>query len=358
MQVQEFDVNCPLWALPREEIPLHIKINKAITPLLKHIKIILPTSLQLLDMINIVNYEKKDTEITVSEVGKPKKCNFDYFGIVVATKAPFVELKKEIPIEIKFEYYDGTTKHLAQNVRIFRPRLELINIPTDIILSDRDNASPKIPISLKFTGFGEISLRLECMIEGKIVSTGTSMLDEILHQILNNGLISTKEENTNITVDPNYVENIASQLRDKFKTSADIQSTIGDQQINKEVVKLLQDLTNEDKEKFMNILFKTVEGYLTKIILDILGRQLSNNLQIESPTKIYTQIKLPSTDVVIKLFYSDLLENEYEPIVKTIHINDTRSNPSGFNVEIPLEISQIDESNAYKNVGDMVIGTQ
>lgn len=351
-----FDVSCPPWALPREEIPLHVKINKEITPLIKNSKIHIPSSLKLLDMINVTSFKKESNKLVISGVGKAKKSSYDYFGIVIATKDLIAELKKEIPINIEFEYHDGTKKQIIKNARIFRPRLDLTSIPNDIILSDKDKASPIIPISLKFTGFGEINIRIECKIEGKIVSVGTSMLDEILHLILNNGFISMPEDNnTGITVDPNYVENIVKQLKEKFKTDLEIQKMMRTQQINDETIKILYELTKEEKEKMMETLFKTVEGYLTKIILDILGRQLSDNLQIDSQTKIHTQIKLPTTDVVIKLFYNDLLNNEYEPIKKVIQINDKRKNPAGFNVEIPLEINSIDESKAYKNVGNMAI---
>ena len=309
-------------------------------------------------MINVTSHKKENNKIIIDGVGKARKSSFDYFVIVIATKDLISELKKEIPINVEFEYYDGKKVQVIQNARIFRPRLDLTSIPNVIVLSDSDNTSPRIPISLKFAGFGEINIRIECNIEGKIVSVGTSMLDEIFHLILNNGLNSSSNDNrANITVDPNYVENIIKQLKEKLKTDTELQRMIKEQQIDEETIKYLYDLSREEKEKFMGILFKTVEGYVTKIILDILGRQLGNNLQIDSQTKIYTQIKLPTTDVAIKLFYNDLLNNEYEPIEKVIQINDKRKNPAGFNVEIPLEISSIDEDDAYKNVRDMTIGS-
>ena len=147
------------------------------------------------------------------------------------------------------------------------------------------------------------------------------------------------------------------QLKEKLKDDKDIQRMIREQQIDKETAEVLYELSREGKEKVMKVLFKTVEGYVTKIVSDILRRNPSDNLQIESQTSIYTRIKLPTTNVTIKLIYRDLLSNEYEPIEKIIQINDKRKNHSGFNVEIPLEITRVDESKAYKNVGTMKIGT-
>ncbi len=356
MQVHKFRVSCPLWALPREEIPIHVRINKDVTPLLKDVKIDLPRYFKLVDTINLTDHKIKDERITVNAIGKARKSDFDYFGIVIATMGPFTELKKEIPINIEFEYNDGTKENVIQNARVFRPLLAFESIPESIVLSDKDKNLPKIPISLKFTGFGEISLRIECQIAGKIVSVGTSMLDEILRRILNEGIVPVDEDENTVRVDQGYVENMANQLREKLRTDKDIQQMIREQQISKNDAAFLYELSNEKREKFVGVLFKTVENYLIKIVSDILGRNLSNNLQIESQTKIHTQMQLSSTNVTIKFFYRDLLGNEYEPIEKIVQINDERKNPSGFDVEIPLEVTGVDESKAYKNVGAMTVG--
>ena len=238
----------------------------------------------------------------------------------------------------------------------FRPRLAFKTIPGSIVISDANDGSIKIPIGLEFSGFGEISLRAECQIGGKIVSVGTSILDEIIRRILNEGVISDDEGKNKIEVDQDYVENMAVQLREKFRTDKDIQRMVREQQISRDYVELLYGLSGEERERFMGALFKTVENYLIKIISDMLERNLSNNLQIESQTEIHARIKLPSTDVTIRFFYRDLLENEYGPIEKVVQINDRRKNPSGFDVEIPLEFVEVDESKAYKNVGAVPVG--
>ena len=355
--MHKFDISCPPWALPREEIPLHVKINKDVTPLLKNVKVDLPDCFRLVDTININEHKISNKKIIVTEIDKARTSSFDYFGIVVATREPFAELKMEIPINIEFEYHSGAKEYFVQNARIFRPLLDLDSIPKEIILSDKDRAPPKIPLGLKFMGFGDISLRSECEIGGKIVSIGTSMLDEILHRILQDGIIPVDDnDDVKVKVDQNYVERMVIQLKEELITDENIQRMIREQQISQKDAELLYELSREEKEKFMKFYFKTVEGYLINIISDILGRNPSNNLQIEQ-TKIYAQIKLPTTNVTIRLFYKDLLENKYEPIETVIQINDKRTNPSVFNVEIPLEISKVDESKAYKSVGTMTIGT-
>lgn len=357
MQMSKFNIHCPTWALPREEIPVHVKINKEITASLKNVKIDLLDYFELKDTINLTNFKTKNGRVIVNNIGKAEKSKFDYFGIIIATKKPFNDLKKEIPINVEFEFNNRQKEKFVHYARIFRPLLEFDKEPGNIVLHDHDG-SITIPLSLKFTGFGEINLRVECKIGGEIVSVGTSVLDEIFHRIINEGMISVDEnDESRVTVNRNYVEGMVLQLKEKFRTDKDIQRMIREQRMDANTAEFLYELAKEEKEKFMNIFFKSVEGYLIKIISDLLKRNLSDNLQIDSQTKIHTSIQLPSTNVAIKIFYKDVIGNEYEPLEKTIKIIDKRESPSGFDVEIPLEIMPPDESKAYKNVGNMKIGT-
>lgn len=358
MLIPDSNITCPTWALPREEIPIHIKIPKNITSKLKHTKIILPDDFELIDTINLSDHHILDNMILVDGIGKADKSNYDYFGIVIASIKPFKELKKQIPINIEFIYNDGICENHVTYARIFRPRLEIETIPKNIILADTQTSEPKLPFSMKFTGFGEISIRIECRIEGKIVSIGTSVLDEIFRRIINYGIIPIDDNaDDKVTVNQLYVEELVTQLKNKFHTDKDIQKMIQEQKISKEIVNMMYDFNKDDQKKFMRMFYKTVEGYLVQIISDILKRNLSNNSQIESQTAIYTDVKLPSTNVIVKFFYKDVIGNEYDPLEETFSIIDKRENPAGFNVKIPLEITKVDESDAYKNVGEMKIGT-
>lgn len=359
VQISKFDIICPKWALPREDLPIHIKIAKEITPSLKKATIELPDCFELKDTINIDKFEARKDEIDVLLIGKTAKSQYDYFGIIIATKEPFNDLKKEIPIKIQFLFNDGHSEQEVIFARIFRPLLEIETMPENIILNDDSAEQTKIPIGLKFTGFGELSLRTECVIGGKIVSVGTSILDEILKRILDEGLISDEELKAEfgVNVDRKYIEGLLSDFRQKYLKDDEIKQMLEQGKISKEIADIMYNFSHENQEKFMNIFYKTIETYLIKIISDVLRRNVSNNLQLETEAKIQTSIKLPSTDVTIKFFYRDNLGNEYEPIIKTIQIIDKRENPAGFDVEIPVVITRVDESDAYKNVGRMRIGT-
>lgn len=359
MQVSKFSITCPKWALPREEIPVHVKIDKGVTENIKNTVLTLPDCFELIDTINIYERELKNNQVIVKNIGKANMSEYDYFGIIIATKEPFDELKKQIPIEIQFNLLDGTVEKHITYARIFRPLLEFEDSLKNIVLTDGPKDDVILPISLKFTGFGEINLRSECKIDGKIVSTGTSVIDEVLQRLLKEGFFKDEKSNSQagLSINEEYIHNVTDEIKKEFLKDDDIRRMLETGQIDEDSAKQLYELNREEQEKLMNIFYKTVEGYLINIISDILKRNVSNNLQLESQTKIHTSIKIPITDVTIRLFYKDVIGNEYPPIEQKIQIVDKRTNPSGFEVEIPMEITKVDESSAYKNVGSMSIGT-
>ena len=351
MQITKFDITCPRWALPEEELPVHVKIEKESTVKIKDVVIYLPQDLRLADTINIEDYETKDGRMVVRNIGKITSSAYDYFGIVVASKITNA-LKKQIPIHFRFNFHDGTFEEHKTYARIFRPLLQVTECPQKIILTDKSSHKITIPISLKFTGFGDIRLRCECQIGGKIVSKGTFMIDEILSRIIEAESIDVPE-NGNIKVDPEYVSQLAN----------DVRKMLGEEGIGKllrkhghDIRTEAQNMTQSERESFMSILYKNIENYVINILSDILRRNISSQLQLESQVSIYTQIKLPVTNVTIKIYYEDLLFNKYTPIERAVEIVDHRKNSSDM-VEIPLTIKNVDEVGSFKDVGTMEIGT-
>jgi len=264
MQVSKFIVTCPKWALPREEIPIHVKLEKSITSKIKNVILTLPDFFQLIDTINLAEHKIEGNQIIVNNIGKANMSEYDYFGIVIATKKPFDELKKQIPINVKFNFLDGKVEEQITYARIFRPLLEFEEVPKNIILTDRPNKDVNLPLSLKFTGFGEINLRAECKIDGKIVSTGTSVVDEVLQRLLNEGFFPDDgtENKTGLKINQEYIQRVSNELKKEFLKDEDIQKMLNTGQIDEESAELLYNLNKEEKEKFMGIFYKTVEGYL------------------------------------------------------------------------------------------------
>lgn len=345
------------WALPREEITLYVKLGKNVD--FAQISITLPECFIVNDFINVIKKDVTDNHVSVYEIGRTDMSEFDYFGIVIATKSPFKELAVQKAIAIRLIEKNNSITDQTVYAKIFRPLLEISNIPESIKLTDTNNVS--IPMDLKFSGFGDIGLRVEASIGGQIVSEGESLIDQIFHGLLKEGFVEKelREDNKDldIQIDKNTVLNLINEFKSKLSDSDYVEQYLNDKETKHETVEWLKKLNEIEQEKFMLILYDTIEGFLTHKLTDLLTRTLSSNLHLDSGSKISAEIKAKVTELKIKILYKDLMDNEYDPLNATIQIIDNRKTISKIHVNIPIEIEDVDESNAYKNVESMKIGS-
>ena len=359
MQVAKFDVRCPPWALPREEVPIQVTIEKTVTEALSEVVFELHESLRLADRINILEWKESNGRLAVKAIDKARRSEYDYFGIVVATKEPFKDLKKEVPVKASFVMKDGSVDTLVTPVRIFRPRLEFANMPDALALADTDTGGHSLPIHLKFSGFGDIMIRAKCTIGKNVVSRRTSLLDEILERLLRDPIFhpdTDLPDLPDVAVDPSAVLLVTEEFRKKLLSENSIKSMLNAGKISGDAARMLHQLADSDKEKLMDHVHKTMPAIIVNILSDIQDRTLGENLQLESKTAIMAPAELPVSKLVIEFRYVDVLGNEYDPIRKTIRIDDQRHAKTGVNLEVPLVVTA-DESEAYMNVGEMPIGS-
>lgn len=372
VQVSEFEITCPKWALPREEIPIHVKISKGTTHKIECVRISLDERLSLVDRINISDYDE-GPPITVKEIEKSARSDYDYFGIVVATKTNPDDLKTQIPVPIEIVYRDGTRDLHFAHARIFRPRVEFDSVPESIALSGGQDG-PVIPVGLKFLGFGEVSLRVECRMGGKIISEGSSLPDQTLRRVPIGGMISAKDRNQAVRINREYVEDMAEEA--KKETRSDKIQRMIQGGVDRKTRASLYDMIEDDGQSMADAVYQTAEARLSQIVSEILGRRLGANSRLESPTRIRyshpaqsehqtggspasndraSPTRLRQTSVQVLFFYKDRMDNEYDPIEKTISIIDKRAATASPEVVIPVQVS-VDESGAYENVQGMNIG--
>ena len=155
----------PKWALPKESISLYVKIHRIED--IKQINIKLPENFIIKDLINISEHTSSTNQITVTKIGKLKNGQ-NYFGIILSSTKYFSKLATSNRIVITVMTNSDVEEIFYEYVRIFRPRLE-VDIDEQLSLT---NKQTKIPIHIKFIGFGDVSLRIEAEIGGKIVTKG------------------------------------------------------------------------------------------------------------------------------------------------------------------------------------------
>ena len=357
VQAAKFDVRCPRWALPREEVPIIVKIEKAATAALREVVFELPPSLRLADTINVLDSGEREGRMVVKAIDTARRSEYDYFGIVVATKEPFKGLKKEVLVKASFVMKDGSVDNCATPVRIFRPRLEFADAPAVLSLSDAGPGWHSVPIRLKFSGFGDITVRARCTVGRRTVSRGTSPLDEILEMFLRDSASNPDDAlpcRPAVEVDPEAIALIAEEFRRKLLSDDSIGGMLDTGRIDEGAARMLHRLADSDKEKIMDHIYKAMPTIVAGTLSDIGARTLGDNLQLESRTAIVLPAGLPLDQMVVEFSYADVLGNEYDPIRRTIQVDDRRTAKAEASLEMPLDITA-DETEAYRNVGEMVI---
>ena len=353
MQALKYKVTCPRWALPAEEVPIHVQFDKALTPLLQSANVALHESLVFKDFINLTDHECDGRHLAVNSIGRFATSGYDYFGFAVATKAPFRELKRMVPVEIRFNYRDGRSETCTEHVRIFRPLLELGASPSQITITDGNAGRLELPIAMKFSGFGQIKVSAECRIGGRIVSFASSMLGETMRKIAKDGMVPAEvSAGAGTGAGPGCVERTAAETSAPFQGRGEpgrIPGLHGGAHAD-----ALHGTSQGSRERLAGIPYSAAGAYAGQAIAEMLDRNVGANLEME-PTRIHAQISLPVTRVAVRLLYKDLAGNNYSPVEKQVEIVDRRRSSAGLDVEMPLCIKSVDESMAYKNVSAMEI---
>ena len=345
------------WALPKEHIPLHFKWDRKLE--WDEIIVKIPTDFEIVDVLNIKKSTIKNNTIKISKVKDARNSPKMYCGIIITyPKIPF-SLWHGGKIKISFLKKNEKISTFELLAKVFRPKLEVVKVPERLILSDR--RSPRnLPLHLRYIGFGDVQLKIEARIGGKIVSRGESLIYEILKRLYHSGLFkdfrsrSDGEQNkAGIWVDPEYVKKLAESIYRKIEDGK-----IPTEEIDKEMLRELREwLTDlKTREKFIEILYGRTKELLLNILMDILTRTPIDNVKLQDTrTMITANIKAPITNVKIKIYYRDLMLNEYPPIDLSLKIEDLREKPTEIMLELPILVEKWDNE-PFLNVKDMVIG--
>lgn len=343
------------WALPKEEITLYVKLKKN-TPFSK-ISINLPTCLEIKGYINVNKYKQNKNNLDIFDIGRSSVSKHDYFGVIVASIEPSKELAVKSKISVTLTEESGKLTEVETYARIFRPLLEIDQIPQQISLNDVEETT--LPIHLKFKGFGDVSISIEGDIGGSLVSEGgRSIIDRLFHRYLREGLFDAEidhPDENEVTIDKTKLIRAFDEFKLKLKDAEYRKNLEQDKEITSEAIEWLKSFEASKQEKFMNALYDTMEGYMIKKLTDIFARNVSRHLQIDSGTNIIAEIKAQLTNLQIRIFYRDLAGNIYPPIEFYVEIVDKRETDGELRVVIPIEVERVDESGAYKDVGVMDI---
>jgi len=336
--------NIASWALPKEEIPINIKWHDRID--FDEILIKIPEDLEFREVINVEDYEEIDNLLHVYKI-KEVPGVINYFGFVVISKYVFNELKSIREIEISFHKNSSIIYEDILYAKIFRPLLEIVDYPKEIIIDDK--TSQKLPLELKYVGFGDIIINITGRIKGRLVTKGKSFLYEIIKRLYESDPLQFDEKSKQITVSAEF---LAQTTRDILKILDDIPDD--EEEIINEIKQKLASDDNVEKT-IGEILLSKIEEIVLGMIVDSIEKNPINNIKLsQSKTSVSTVLQAPIEKLELTINYQDIAGNEYSTRVLQINLDATQRAEKGFIINIPIKIEKW-EHEPFLNVREMEI---
>lgn len=354
---EKIEAHIAPWALPNEDIPLHFKWEKNLQ--WDEIIIEVPTGFKIVDFLNVKKKSINKNTIKISEVKDIEATQKMYFGIIVSYPKIPSSLSHGGKIKTTFLKNGKNISEIELLAKVFRPNLEVIKVPQKLTLADKKSPT-HLPLQLRYIGFGDVQLKIEARIKGKIVSQGESLVYEILKRLHESGVLQVKEIQTEedtrskdgIWLDPEYVKKIAEDISQRIEMGKILTEEI-DKDMIKELRSWLADL--KTREKFVEMLYGRIKEILLSILMDLLMSTPIDNVKLMDPrTRMRAKIKVPITDTYLKIYYRDLMLNEYSPVEISLKIEDIREKPTEVIIDLPIIIEKWDNK-PYLNVRNMSI---
>ena len=324
------------WALPGEEIPIQVEWQSGFD--FDTVIVSIPEGFSFVEFTNLDEVKTEGCRATIERSNISKAEASTYFGCVIRyTRIP-QEISNQGRVAVTFVKQGEVKLSSELEARIFRPKLDIVEAPKEIELRQTGMVK-SLPISLRYTGFGDIQLRIEASIGGTIVSESGSVASEILRRLWLYGILEKEadidktKKKEKLRVAPDYVRTITNEIQ-QILDSGEIPPDVFGEKESKELREQLRDL--DTKNRFMDLMYSRTEDMILGLLVDLLESHPATNVRLMDPrAKILTQIRAPIEKLLLRLRYRDLLGNEYEP------------------VEVPIKV--VDQCNGEKPVLDIPI---
>ena len=321
------------WALCNEGIPIHLVWE----PDFEYdcIRIHTPPEIVVSEFFNVESYEKKNSEILVNSLKTP-----NFFGFV-ASSVKTIENQHEI----KTITVESISKNEAKyrhtfTANLYRPKLALVEGPKSVALTDDTDLQKLVNVSLKISGFGRIQIRTEVSSGGEFVSRAEPLYREIIQRMISTFKLGepTKEEK-GIQINPLYIQETAKSFIEKME-KGEFPLNVDKEDLKEFKTWLEQDDT---RNKLMDMVSRHVENLLIDSLLFYFERHPTDNVDLIQGKPV-SLIERATQQISIRFRYRDSVNNEYEPLLVKIPIEDARTEKAKeTKIEIPINIKWSEE---------------
>lgn len=326
------------WALPKEEIPFHIKWKSGIE--VNRIAIHLKEGLEISRIYNVESEFEKVNDIVYANLRETQRCCLS--GVILYNKQYDTELTTE-PFTVDFLFNSNIQFTAELSARITRPILKFKEDNIQILLLNDDvkDDDRVIPLELNHTGLGMTKIAIKTYSHGKILSSHKDILGDIVKGICGskkaiffegNGIQDEKKVEVNLS--ETFADDMITEL---FRIIDAEEWQIYD--IDETTAQALKELLEKtDVLQLKNTIIKYVQTYFMEYIIAMMLRHPTYHTEIIGG-QTYTEINMSVEEIKIEINYKDTMDNLYGPIFKIITVQDKRKKPKIIQLPFDLKIN-------------------
>jgi hypothetical protein len=322
------------WALPKEQIPVHLVWVPNMV--FDSIQVLLPSEMSVNEFYNVEDFEI----LNANEILIRKLFSQNYFGFLTSFNEAIHQSHESRRIEVNFLLNKKVVQSKVFLSNIYRPLLTVMEKPSAIILKDDSKTKDLVNISLKIQGFGRITVSTEISIGGKFEPNIEPLFQELTRRLLSSGFgkemldIRKKKlgKNRSIEINPKFVKQATEAFFDSIK-KGELPFQLSEKEIES-LKGLASDEVSHEK------LIKTFSEHLENIIIDSLlfyfNRYPTDGVSLSGGSPLVI-IRNADQGLKIRFKYKDSLDNEYAPVVVDVEVIDSRSDQTK-ELKLPLNI--------------------
>ena len=301
------------WAIPNEKIPLNVVWDS--TEEIKEIILVKPEDIELFEVFN-ANY----TIINDSKIIFKDFESNGYLSIELICKEIDM-LDKKYKIVLKFKNDDIIKKKLKFETRIFRPKLELINVIDELKIIEKNNDfNVSNPIKLQYEGHGKVYVTVDSSEDSELnikIPENIKKIMESFQVDLELGLNELRPKYQEYQDFFNLLEDDENLSLNNIESKLEIYSDIfeNDSDFTKDFMDIFLWATKKN--------YAEIEDFIVTPFIEYVKSTPIQNVQLINPIwciDFSNEIKI----INLEIKYNDLEGNEYEPIkISTKMVGDT-----------------------------------
>jgi hypothetical protein len=323
------------WVLPKQVFPIHCvwKPEKD----LSKIVVTIPQGYELHETLNFTNYAFDKAKSTISVDVMDLKSN-NYFGIILEYLGITHEVEQRDAVVVDFQGAKGISlKNTTLYTRIVRPKLEFVNFPKEIVVTNSTNLKNLITIEVLHKGFGTANTTTEVMHSGDFISKSDSLYFKVLKETIER-ILRIYEEPLELKggieqFDDELIRKIADDI---FKSPTQENLPF---ELDKEETELLKEIMKDKsrQEQVYRVVFSSLRSLVLAALLYYGEKHPVEDIKMIDG-KVVATIKKKTDELVIRIRYSDSIENKYPPIEDKVKVLDRRDPEKQKEFETPINI--------------------